>query len=176
MTNESIPRLAAVLAWLCLAAMVVLPVGIALALILMPVTAELLATTSGLPVAPEVSTAQLWASVAVGLLPVAVLIWTFRQMQLLFAAFAKGAALTAGSAARIRRIGQGFLVLALVPLVVQPAQSVLLSWNAAPGARQVSIGLSSDMLGFAFVSGLLVLIGWAMGQAAHAAEENRAFV
>lgn len=129
-----------------------------------------------LSVSDDVTQTQRWLALSAGLVPLAILMWTILQMRRLFALFAQGSVLTRTVAGQIRRIGQGFLVLALAPFVVIPVQSVLLSWANPVGERSISVSFSSNMLGFAVVSGLLILIGWAMAQAADVAAENESFV
>ena len=70
----------------------------------------------------------------------------------------------------------GFLALAIVPFVLIPVQSVLLSWANPAGQRSLTVSLSTAMLGFALAAGLLIVIGWAMRDASDVAAENRAFV
>lgn len=174
MQDYRIPRLARALQLACLGVMILLPAVVALTPLLMD-PADLVRAT-GLTLAPKVSDTQIWLAFATGLIPLAILLLTLNQMRHLFAIFAFGDALTVLAARRVRRIGQGFLALATAPLLIRPIQSVLLTWNADPGQREIAISLDSNMLGFALVSGLLIVIGWAMAHAAAMAEENRAFV
>ena len=176
MSNERILSGGRAMRVICDATMVALPLSITVGLIAWPEAVRALAGPAGLRVAEGVTPFQTWVAVAAGLVPLAVMLWTIWQMRQLFALFARGAVLTPMVAARIRRIGQGFLALALLPLVVIPVQSVLLSWANPEGERSLSVIVNSNMLGFAVASALLILIGWAMGQAAEVAEENRAFV
>ena len=177
MTRENaLLRLAGILQWVCLVVLILLPALIAVFAVMLPMTPVAVQNITGILPAAGSTSAQVWLSFAVGLLPALVLIWTLFQMRRLFLDFSHGQILTPDAGKGVRRIGQGFLVLALVPLIVHPVQSVLLSWAAGPGQRQISIGFSSDMLGFALVSGLLIVIGWALGIAADTAAENRSFV
>ena len=97
-------------------------------------------------------------------------------MRKLFGAYVKGHVLTEASARLIQRIGQGFLALAIVPFVLRPVQSVLMTLANPPGERSITIGLDSDMIFFALSGGLIVVIGWAMREAADVAAENKSFV
>ena len=116
------------------------------------------------------------AALVVSLVPLLLFLWTLDRMRRLFESYAVGAILTARAAEQIVDIGKGFFALALAPLVVKPVVSVLNSLGNAPGERELVISLHSDTLFFALVSGLLIVIGWAMRQAAEIAEDNRAIV
>ncbi|MEO1640056.1 MAG: hypothetical protein AAFU41_12525 [Pseudomonadota bacterium] len=162
---------AAILRGLTVAAIVVLPITIALGLAM--------ALPSMLPATAQADAARGWqlsVAVLVGLLNPAILLWVLNQMRLLFDAYTKGAVLTADNAALIQRIGQGFLALACAPLFIQPVQTVLLTLSNPPGQRSLSIGVESDMVFFALSGGLIIVIGWAMKEASSVAAENRAFV
>ena len=156
-------------------AIVALPAAVLLALTFGGGPA-VLAGQSGFAVSAEATPLQIAAALAVGAVPLLILLWTLLQMRRLFAGLAEGAVFTCATARHIRRTGQGFLALALSPVLTGPAQSVLLSWANPPGQRQLALTLGSDMLGYALVSGLLIVIGWAMAQAAEIEAENRAFV
>lgn len=117
-----------------------------------------------------------WMGLAVGAVPVAVLVWVLDKLRRLFDRYRKDQVLTDLSAQLILKTGQGLLWLAVLSIIVQPIQSVLLTWNAPPGERELSIGLGTAEIGFFFAAGLLTLIGWAMRDAARQAEENKGFV
>ena len=158
-----------------IAALVALPVG-ALAMLLSDAPG-FTALAASLSVPPEALAPRLAPLVlALAFAPTLVLLWVLDRMRQLFGAFAGGAVLTSQAARFIRQIGQGFLVLAILPLLTRPALTVLLTAGAEPGQRVLALGVDSRMAAFALLAGLLVVIGWAMGQAAEAAAENRAFV
>ena len=174
MTHPSLARWSHRLALVTTLAMILLP--LVLALVLLTSGPVALAAATNLAVSPQATPAHIGAALAIGALPLLILLWTLAQMRALFRGLARGAVFTEATARHIRRTGQGFLALALSPILVHPAQSVLLSWANPPGQRQISLALSSEMLGYALVSGLLIVIGWAMAQATEIEAENRAFV
>lgn len=176
METSKICKGSLVMRGICDAALVGLPLGVAATFVVLPRADHMMAVPSGLSVSPDITLLQNAGAIVVGLIPLVILMWTIWTMRCLFGLFASGAVLTPSAAQRIRRIGWGFLALALAPLVIIPAQSVLLTWANPVGQRMVSVSLSSDMLGFAVVSGLLILIGWAMAQAAEVAAENESFI
>ena len=105
-----------------------------------------------------------------------VLMGAFWQMTRLFSHFKSGEVLTEVVAICIKRIGQCLLGAAVISFVTVPLQSLLISLNKTAGARSVSVAISSDMILFAMAGGLIIVIGWAMREAASVAQENRAFV
>ncbi|GIT92733.1 hypothetical protein JANAI62_30300 [Jannaschia pagri] len=105
-----------------------------------------------------------------------VALYVLWQMRALFGGYAQGEVLTVDSARRLLRSGRGLLTLAATGVLAHSVQTVLLSAGNAPGQRQLSITLSDADLGFLLCGGLLLVVGWAMVEAAHVAEENRGFV
>ncbi|WP_341368235.1 hypothetical protein [Yoonia sp. BS5-3] len=171
---QDVAKLAGILRGATIAAMVALPIAIIGGLLATPLTPELYMDT--VAASPETSTAQLIAVVALNLISPFILLLTLNEMRILFEAYQRGEVLTDRSAKLIQRIGQGFLALAIIPFVLRPIQSVLLTWNNPPGGRSLAIGLDSDMLFFALSGGLIIVIGWAMREASVVASENKAFV
>jgi hypothetical protein len=117
--------------------------------------------------------AALIAVLAVPLGVALAVLWTTRQ---LFTGFARGEVFTAETGRRLRRIGALLLVLQVVKIVVGSLGTLIATLPNPPGARHLSIGLSSDHLIVALVGGLLIAVGWAMAEAARLADENRGFV
>jgi len=127
-------------------------------------------------VSEAITPGPFWAAIALNMLPVFVIAATLNQARHLFALTARGQIVSDPAARRISGIGIGLLVLALLPVVMVPAQSALLSWDNAPGERLISVAYTSADLGLLLGAGLLTLIGRAMHDAAMTAAENRAFV
>lgn len=142
----------------------------------MPTAASLQQQFPHLAVSADIPQHFIVASVVAGIVPVLVWLWTLDQMRRLFACYKVGAVLTDQSARFIQRIGLGFMAVALVQIVMIPVQSLILTFANPAGERSISVGLNSDMLGFLIAAGLMTVIGWAMGEAAAAAQENQAFV
>lgn len=113
---------------------------------------------------------------ALGALSLGPMIWVLWQMRGLFGLYAAGAALSDAAAAHIRRAGAGLAALALVQALLMPLQTLALTWDNGPGERSIALAITSEMLWLALSGGLLVVIGWAMSEAARQAEENRGFV
>ena len=170
-------RLARILEYLTLVILLALPVVVVVRLVQVPpipanasllypqhaVAAELGPVAFGLAL---LTSAIVLVLIAVALLTLWRLLTTIRR----------GAALTLTAARQMRRFGVCLLVLAAVMPVMQMAQSVLLSFAAPEGERQVSLLIGSSEIGFLLAGGVMTLVGWAMADAARIAEENRGFV
>ena len=142
-----------------------------------PINADMIREAHpALQIADQITEIQMFASLAVGLVPMLIWVWTLNQMRHLFGGYKVGDVLTDKSAQLIQRIGSGFLGLAVVQVVLVPIQSVLLTWSNPAGERALSVGIHSDTLGFFIAAGLMTVIGWAMRDASDAAAENRAFI
>lgn len=171
---HDVSKLAGVLRGVTIAAMIILPVTITGGLLTTPLIPD--ALSGDFTVSPDATQAQLVAVTVLNLLSPLILIWTLNEMRKLFGNYVDGDILTDQCARLIQRIGQGFLALAIVPFILRPIQSVLLTLANPPGERSVAIGLTSDMIFFALAGGLIVIIGWAMREASAVASENRSFV
>lgn len=167
-----LPRLARVMEWATLAALVLLPVVFGLVV--------WFATPAQLPFAMpdgyEPTAARLRMG-ALAVLPATLALgWTLHRMYLLFGQFAGQDVLTRRAARLIRQIGTGLLAVAILRILATPLQSLIVTLPAMPGSRMVSVNVSSSDVGFLLAAGLMAVIGWAMEDAARVAEENRGFV
>lgn len=175
--NISTPSLVRILHTASIVCMAATPIIVVAFLILTPINpTNVQAMVGSITVSPAATPWQLWTAVALDGFKVAVLFWTFNEMRKLFASYLKGQALTRASAHLIERIGRGLLGLAVLPFVLLPIKSVLLSMANPQGERMLSVGVSSTSVGFALTAGLLIVIGWAMREAVAAVDENKAFV
>ena len=126
--------------------------------------------------APEATQTQLWLATLLGLMTLPVAVWILLRMRALFGQYAEGRVLSPEAATDLQHIGRGLAVLALLPLLIRPAQSVLLSWEAGPGARMLAVSVRDHDIWLLLAAGLVTLVGWAMAEAARIAEDNRGFV
>lgn len=136
-------------------------------------------TAQRFPDLPEVTEFTATKAFLAGLIGAAVLIpalFTLWQMRELFGRYMNGEVLTARCAGHISRIGIGFVVISAMNLLIPTIQALILTINNPEGARVLMVQFSSNGIGFLLAGGLLVAIGWAMTEAAHAAEENAGFV
>ncbi len=176
MTRAKIVKWARLMRGVADVVLVAVPLVLIATMVFLPAQLAMFQGPPGLQVSPDATRTHVALAQAVGMVPLAIAMWTLWQMRRLFALYANGVVLTLQAARQIRRVGQGFLILALLPLIVIPAQSVLLSWANPEGQRSLSVTLDDNMLVSIIVSGFLILIGWAMAQAADVAAENESFV
>lgn len=173
MTASPIRRWAVALRVLVVIAMVVIALAVVFGAAFAEVPTEL-AAAAGLSEPPARIT--IVAAALIGAIPTLAILYVLGQMFGLFGLYAAGETLTPLCARHISRIGSGLLVSALLEIVTRPAQIVLLSLANPPGERVLAVSLQGADLGLVLAGGLLVTIGWAMGDAVRAAEENRSFV
>lgn len=174
---DQVSKWAAVLRGVTIGAMVVLPITITGGLLTTPLVPETLNSALGdVAVSPNATRAQLISVIVLNLISPVILFLTLNEMRKLFGAYVQGQVLTQASARLIQRVGQGFLALAIVPFLIKPVQSVLLTLANPPGERSLAVGLDSDMIFFAISGGLIMVIGWAMREASDIATENKSFV
>ncbi|MFP3384407.1 hypothetical protein [Tritonibacter sp. SIMBA_163] len=117
-----------------------------------------------------------WLGFAISLIPTGFAIWAILLLRRLFRCYMAREVLTAHCATLIKKSGLALLIMAILRIVLQPVVTALMSWSAPPGERMLSLGFGTQDINFFFVAGLLVVIGWAMNEAAGAATENKAFV
>lgn len=100
----------------------------------------------------------------------------FLAMRRLFGRYRAGEILTDACAADILRIGQALFAVAAMTVILPTLQILVLSWNAPPGGRILSIGIEGSTLGFLLSGAMLITIGWVMREAARIAEDNEGII
>lgn len=135
--------------------------------------ASLLSRTT-VPDGTPVSTPQAGLVAAVSLVSVLPLVAALRGMVRLFGAYSDGEVLSDTNADTILRIGRNLLFVAVFTILVPTLQTLILSWHATQ--KSLSIAIDGGTLGFLMASGLLTVIGYAMGEAARVKTENEGFV
>ena len=108
--------------------------------------------------------------------PFAAVLFGLWHVRLLFGAYERGEVFTETAARHIRLVGLAMAANAIAAVIVHSLGSILLTYDSAPGTRQLSIALGSDTYLLLLTGGLLVVIGWIMGEAARLADENRQIV
>ena len=176
-STDKVMKWAGTLQWLTIIAMVMMPLAVIGGLLAQPLTPETLnSDIKGLAVSDTVTPAQLRTAVILNLISPLILLIILNNMRRLFGFYRLGEVLTDTCAALIKRIGEGFLALALVPFVLNPVLSLILTLNNPAGQRAIAFALNADMFFFALSGCLIIVIGWAMRAASDVASENRAFI
>lgn len=109
-------------------------------------------------------------------LAVAPLSWGLWRLRVCFSEFAQGRPFAARGIAGLRDFATGMGLAVLAKPIGFTLLTLLLSWNAPPGMRQLAIQINSDMLIMALFAATVASLGWAMEKAAAVAEENSQFV
>ena len=170
-------RLARSLKWITVVAMIGLPITIVGGLMTTPLTsAALNDTVDGITTSLDATRWQLITVVILNLLSPLILFLTLNEMRKLFDLYTRGEVLTDASADLIKDIGQGFLALAIIPLVLNPVRSALLTLANESEARSIVVSFSSEMFFLALAGGLIIVIGGAMREASRVMTENQSIV
>jgi hypothetical protein len=114
--------------------------------------------------------------VAVSLATVAPLAWGLLRLRVCFIAFARGRPFAAHGIAGLRDFAIGVAIAAVAKPIGFTLVTLLLSWTAPAGMRQLAIQIDSDTLIMALFAATIASLGWAMEKAAAIAEENSQFV
>lgn len=123
-----------------------------------------------------VTPAMRWRMAAVSLVTVGLGVWLLWQLWRLFGEYRRGAVFSPRALASLRRFAWGMLALAIGQPLDLALMSVAVSWDNAPGHRQLMVAVGSN--DYALVLGALVFLAIArvMAEAARVAEENQGFV
>ncbi len=109
-------------------------------------------------------------------LPVAVGLWGLAALARFFETARRGRVLTATATRNLRRFALSLLIQAALTPVVGAAFSVLDSWANGPGQRTLAVAISSDVIGFAVLAALLLVVASALAEAAAQAEERKLII
>ena len=171
-----IRRLSRVMVVICHAVAVLLPLGLAAFWLAAP--AELLAAQGKVPPGWLVSFGPLERVVglAISFISLTPLVWGLTGAGLSFRSFAAGDLFGRQATGGLRRFSLGLLFSAILQPVVMALLSVLMSWEAPAGQRQLVLGVSSDTLLVVLFAGMVAIIGWVLAEASVIAEENAQFV
>ena len=108
--------------------------------------------------------------------PLVIYIFSLFQVRALFRGYARDEVFTKEAAGRLRLIGGALVVSVPVGIVAGSLVSIILTAANAVGERQLAISFGSQEFGALVFGGLLLVVGWVMGEAARLAQENRQFV
>jgi|TARA_R110000751_G_scaffold278410_2_gene380189 hypothetical protein len=112
----------------------------------------------------------------IGIVGVAPLIWGLVRLRRCFSEFAQGRPFSARGIGGLRDFAAGIGLGIITKALSFSALTVLLSWHAPAGMRQLSVQISSDMLLMTLFAATIAALAWAMEKAAILAEENSQFV
>lgn len=174
---QRIRRISRVMALVCLALIVLLPV--ALVYYWATTSAPELAAQGNLQASAIHGPLLQWqrlAGAAVTAVPLVLLLVGVWQAKRCFDLFVQGRVFTAKAVDCLRRFAGWVAAAALAAIVAGAVTSVLLTLNNPPGMRHLSLGISSNHLFTLFFAGLVWLMADVIGQGQALAEENERFV
>lgn len=119
---------------------------------------------------------QRWAAGAVSAVPLVMLLIGLWEAKRCFAQFALGQVFTVQATHSLRRFSGWVAGAALVAIIASAVISVLLTLHNPPGARHVSVGISSNQLFTLFFAALVWLMADVIGEGQALAAENDSFV
>jgi hypothetical protein len=109
----------------------------------------------------------------IGLAPLS---WGLLRLRVCFSEFAHGRPFSARGIAGLRDFAAGIGFGVISKAISFTALTLVLSWNAPPGMRQLSAQINSDMGLMLLFAAIIAALAWAMEKAAAIAEENSQFV
>lgn len=150
---------------------------VALAAYWISVSAEQAGAAMGLSAGSvQLDLATRGGALLLSLLAVAPLSWGLMRARTCFGEFAKGRPFSAKGIAGLRDFAVGMGLSVLTRPLSYTLLSILLSWQAPAGMRQLAIQLDSDTLILALFAAVVASLAWAMQKAAIIAEEHSQFV
>ena len=115
----------------------------------------------------------LWCVMVLASLPT---LYALNQLRLLFTAYAQGDILSARAATCLSRFGQGLLAMCVAGVLAETLKALVLTWGNVPGNRQLVLSASDSTYALALMGGFMIVIGWAMSEAAAIDSEMREIV
>lgn len=165
-----------VMAWLCLAVAVLLPLAVLGYWLVTP--APLLALQARVPAEwlGEFGPLHRLAAALASQLSLLVLAWGLWRLRRCFLGFARGELFVPGSLRAFRDFSGALAAAALFTIPAHTLLGLVMSWGAPAGQKQLAVSVSSDALLMLFLAAALAVIGWVLAEAAAIAEENAGFV
>ncbi|MCB2108619.1 MAG: DUF2975 domain-containing protein [Rhodobacteraceae bacterium] len=102
--------------------------------------------------------------------------WGLFELWRMFRAFSAGDVLTPASVAHFRRFAVALTLGVFSSPVGSGLMSLALSIGMPPGQRAFAIAFSSESLLSGMLGAAMIVVGWVLGEAVAAADENRSFV
>ncbi len=112
----------------------------------------------------------------ISLVPLSILFYGLSQASQLFSGYRRGEIFTNSAVERLRRLAQSLVTVSIAGPIAQAALSVVLTWHAGPGHRQLSLSLSSNDYFLAALGLLLLAIAQVMREAVRISDEHREIV
>ncbi len=172
-----IRRAGRVMSGLCSAIIVVLPLGLAL----IWANLETLGPAMVGQAVPDLrfgnhGAGTLILGFAISMIPVLVLIYGLIQLRQLFGLYGQGRIFSSLHAVYLRRFALASILSVFAQIVSSSLISVVLTFHNPPGARHLTVSVTSDHLGTVFLGSVLLVIAWIMVEGSKIAEDNAQIV
>lgn len=122
------------------------------------------------PEQTEMTATKLELLTAIGIIGTLPVLATFWHMRGLFGHYRRGDIVSPACVRHILRIGRAMLAMALWGVLGRTLQILALTYDNPDGGKMLSIGIEGSSLGLLLAGGLLITIGWVMGEAAREIE------
>lgn len=116
------------------------------------------------------------AALGVAAIPVGLGLWMAMTLFRLFRAYAAGRVFDATAISLLNRVASLMFGMVLTSKMAEAAQSQILAWAAGGHGLFVSLGITTEWLGYLFVAGVALVIARVMAEAQRLADENAKFV
>lgn len=172
-----IRRAGRVMSGLCFAIIFALPLGLAFIWAnLGALGPEFIAQVSGGVQIETLGVGTLFLGFAISMIPVSMLIYGLVQLRRLFGLYGAGQIFSRLHAVYLRRFALASILSVFLKILSGSLLSVLLSFNNPPGARHLTVSITSDHLGTVFLGSVLLVIAWIMVEGSKMAEDNAQIV
>lgn len=128
------------------------------------------------PQLAELSGSALAALAVVDLISLLLTLVVLWHLLTLLSLYQRGRVLTPDNAKGILRIGQGLVALAAFGVLAQTLDILAITWGNPSGQRQLTLSLTHIDVELVLAGGVMMLIGWAMQQAAEMADDHAAII
>lgn len=125
---------------------------------------------------PDIDMGQRIAAALVALVATAPLAWGLVRLKICLNCFAAGHPFAPRGIAGLRDFALGSMLSALVQLISHTVLGLVLTWNAAPGYRQLTVQINAELIFLVLFAGIIAALAWALEKAAAIADENSQFV
>ncbi|MBS0253458.1 MAG: DUF2975 domain-containing protein [Proteobacteria bacterium] len=173
---DRVRRLSAGMAAACLAAAVLLTLG--MATYWWTTTATNIFRQAGLPIIPsaDVGAFVRLGAFSISMIPLGALIYGLLAARRCFQAFSNGRIFSPETIGGLRSFALAVAASALLKPLAGAALCVFLSASASTPTRSLVLKLDSDTLISLLFAGMVAIIAWVLSEATEVADENRQFI
>ncbi|WP_086468540.1 DUF2975 domain-containing protein [Devosia lucknowensis] len=125
---------------------------------------------------PVIAVGQRLGAALVALLTILPLAWALVRLRVCLVCFSRGKPFASEGIRALRDFALGSMLASIAQFFSHAAMSLVLTATAIAGHKQISLGISSQMLLMIMFAGVIAALAWAMEKAAAIAEENSQFI